>query len=115
MASRDIALKSEPPSDKELNDYSLSDGVIGESRNSPLGFSKRLAPPAFAKWKGGRVAEGARLESVFTLTGNVGSNPTPSVYSNTAGTSGWGLGNRGVILGSRPQILILFSEGWPSG
>ena len=27
-------------------------------------------------WRGGRVVEGARLESEFTLTGNVGSNPT---------------------------------------
>ena len=31
-----------------------------------------------ARWRDGRVAEGARLESVFTLTGNVGSNPTLS-------------------------------------
>jgi hypothetical protein len=30
------------------------------------------------RWRDGRVAEGARLESVFTLTGNVGSNPTLS-------------------------------------
>jgi hypothetical protein len=29
-------------------------------------------------WRGGRVAEGARLESVFTGNRNVGSNPTPS-------------------------------------
>lgn len=29
-------------------------------------------------WKGGRVVEGARLESVFTLAGNKGSNPFPS-------------------------------------
>src|SRR5262249_33121027 len=28
--------------------------------------------------RGGRVAEGARLESVFTGNRNVGSNPTPS-------------------------------------
>lgn len=28
--------------------------------------------------KGGREAEGARLESVFTLLGNKGSNPFPS-------------------------------------
>lgn len=33
-------------------------------------------------WKGGRVAEGARLESVFTLTRNVGSNPTLSAMIN---------------------------------
>ena len=33
-------------------------------------------------WKGGRVAEGARLESVFTLTRNVGSNPTLSAIIN---------------------------------
>jgi hypothetical protein len=29
------------------------------------------------------VAEGARLESVFTLTGNVGSNPTLSAACST--------------------------------
>ena len=33
---------------------------------------------SFQVRRGGRVAEGARLESVFTLTGNVGSNPTLS-------------------------------------
>src|SRR5499427_10607689 len=31
--------------------------------------------------RGGRVAEGARLESVFTGNRNVGSNPTPSAKS----------------------------------
>src|SRR5882724_11897910 len=30
------------------------------------------------RWRDGRVAEGARLESVFTLTGNLGSNPSLS-------------------------------------
>ena len=29
-------------------------------------------------WRGGRVAEGARLESVYTGNRIVGSNPTPS-------------------------------------
>ncbi len=29
-------------------------------------------------WRGGRVVESARLESVFTLTGNEGSNPSLS-------------------------------------
>lgn len=29
-------------------------------------------------WRGGRVVEGARLESVFGVTADVGSNPTPS-------------------------------------
>src|ERR1700757_1280123 len=33
------------------------------------------------RWRDGRVAEGARLESVFTLTGNVGSNPTLSAIT----------------------------------
>jgi lipoic acid synthetase len=32
-------------------------------------------------WKGGRAVEGARLESVFTLTGNKGSNPFPSAIT----------------------------------
>jgi hypothetical protein len=44
--------------------------------------SHSFATPADAiliwRWRDGRVAEGARLESVFTLTGNVGSNPTLS-------------------------------------
>src|SRR5258708_16745544 len=34
--------------------------------------------PGKAVRRGGRVAEGARLESVFTGNRNVGSNPTPS-------------------------------------
>ena len=38
-------------------------------------------------WKGGRVAEGARLESVFTLTRNVGSNPTLSARNTFITTS----------------------------
>ena len=29
-------------------------------------------------WRGGRVVEGARLESVFTGNRNAGSNPAPS-------------------------------------
>jgi hypothetical protein len=40
--------------------------------NFPDGLS------GYSRWRDGRVAEGARLESVFTLTGNVGSNPTLS-------------------------------------
>jgi hypothetical protein len=49
---------------------------------------QRLSP-ATDDWRGGRVAEGARLESVFTGNRNVGSNPTPSAnyrerYSETA-------------------------------
>ena len=38
-------------------------------------------------WRGGRVAEGARLESVFTGNRNVGSNPTPSATSTRGGES----------------------------
>jgi hypothetical protein len=37
--------------------------------------------PGKAVRRGGRVAEGARLESVFTGNRNVGSNPTPSATS----------------------------------
>jgi DUF1680 family protein len=33
------------------------------------------------RWRDGRVAEGARLESVFTLTGNLGSNPSLSAIT----------------------------------
>src|SRR6185437_5066280 len=38
----------------------------------------RRGPIAGPIRRGGRVAEGARLESVFTGNRNVGSNPTPS-------------------------------------
>jgi hypothetical protein len=34
-------------------------------------------------WRDGRVAEGARLESVFTGNRNVGSNPTPSAKNGS--------------------------------
>ena len=34
------------------------------------------------RWRDGRVAEGARLESVYTLTGIVGSNPTLSAIQD---------------------------------
>src|SRR5438552_13999220 len=43
------------------------------------------------KWRDGRVAEGARLESVFTLTGNVGSNPTLSASFPGDGMAAWGI------------------------
>jgi hypothetical protein len=42
------------------------------------GSAPRHPSPAIDDWRGGRVAEGARLESVFTGNRNVGSNPTPS-------------------------------------
>jgi hypothetical protein len=38
--------------------------------------------PSDARRRDGRVAEGARLESVFTRKGNVGSNPTLSASSS---------------------------------
>ncbi len=45
----------------------------------PAGFGWKKITIAveddFEFWRGGRVAEGARLESVFILTGNGGSNP----------------------------------------
>jgi hypothetical protein len=40
-------------------------------------FSGAIVLPRFRR-RDGRVAEGARLESVFTRKGNVGSNPTLS-------------------------------------
>ena len=66
-------------------------GAVAVPRSAPLQSSvgaPQLAPPT-AKFltyacrfcfsrRDGRVAEGARLESVFTFTGNVGSNPTLS-------------------------------------
>src|SRR4051794_1016951 len=38
-------------------------------------------PPKKPQGRDGRVAEGARLESVFTRKGNVGSNPTLSAIT----------------------------------
>jgi hypothetical protein len=43
-----------------------------------------LRAPSRRRWRGGRVAEGARLESVFTGNRNVGSNPTPSARTMDA-------------------------------
>src|SRR5262245_27200395 len=45
------------------------------SGRGPLGWR---ATPAWRRWRDGRVAEGARLESVYTGNRIVGSNPTPS-------------------------------------
>ena len=44
-----------------------------------------------ALWRGGRVAEGARLESVYTGNRIVGSNPTPSatLYSHLRCVTGF--------------------------
>ena len=39
--------------------------------------------PKQSRRRDGRVAEGARLESVFTRKGNVGSNPTLSAMFST--------------------------------
>jgi hypothetical protein len=39
---------------------------------------EKLSPFPNFRRRDGRVAEGARLESVFTRKGNVGSNPTLS-------------------------------------
>ena len=44
-------------------------------RPAPAGPARS---PAVDMRRGGRVAEGARLESVFMGNRNVGSNPTPS-------------------------------------
>jgi hypothetical protein len=46
--------------------------------SAACGSAPRHPSPAIDDWRGGRVAEGARLESVFTGNRNVGSNPTPS-------------------------------------
>ena len=48
----------------------LPSGCLAEGR----GYIARIA----ARRRGGRVAEGARLESVYTGNRIVGSNPTPS-------------------------------------
>ena len=45
-------------------------------------FDIKRRGPLRAVWRGGRVAEGARLESVFTGNRNVGSNPTPSATTS---------------------------------
>ena len=54
---------------------STSGGVFEKTRND-------------IKWRVGRVAEGARLESVFRVKPNVGSNPTLSAnFESTRGFS----------------------------
>src|ERR1700704_2017512 len=62
--------------------------VAGRRNPTAASGARSLAPhlaativprdAACLKRRGGRVAEGARLESVFTGNRNVGSNPTPS-------------------------------------
>jgi hypothetical protein len=52
--------------------------VIAVSSAGELLKSKQ---PHRRRRRDGRVAEGARLESVFTRKGNVGSNPTLSAIS----------------------------------
>src|SRR5207249_6364726 len=41
-------------------------------------YTSQIVPSVDSRRRDGRVAEGARLESVFTRKGNVGSNPTLS-------------------------------------
>src|ERR1022692_1071821 len=55
--------------------------VIAKIRSCAGSFLKGLFLPSDARRRDGRVAEGARLESVFTRKGNVGSNPTLSASS----------------------------------
>ena len=53
------------------------------SRDNLLGYKYCIL--AISKWRGGRVAEGARLESVYRVYSSIeGSNPSPSAifYSN---------------------------------
>jgi hypothetical protein len=47
-------------------------------RASCQAHAPRYIAPIFLRRRGGRVAEGARLESVYTGNRIVGSNPTPS-------------------------------------
>ncbi len=60
-----------------------------------------------SEWKDGRVAEGARLESVFTLTGNAGSNPAPSVKFPPCR---WG-----IVKGENKDLPFYFSESASGG
>jgi hypothetical protein len=46
-------------------------------------FWERIPRKLVNRRRDGRVAEGARLESVFTRKGNVGSNPTLSAMFST--------------------------------
>ena len=63
--------------------------------------------------RGGRVAEGARLESVFTGNRNVGSNPTPSAKSFLFKNYYSGLGARtSVYPNAYPNIEQV--PAWPS-
>jgi hypothetical protein len=58
----------------------------------------------------GRVAEGARLESVFTLTGNLGSNPSLSAIPFSQSTENTRIGQ--CLFGSEgvPLLLGLFAQ-----
>ncbi len=55
----------------------MRDGSCAKARIARVDVIRR-GPRKGAIRRGGRVAEGARLESVFTGNRNVGSNPTPS-------------------------------------
>ncbi len=54
------------------------------TRRDAIAFRISIALPRFSR-RDGRVAEGARLESVFTRKGNVGSNPTLSAILGNNG------------------------------
>ena len=85
------------PSDRLENSFFLRKGVrlmqsindeVTERSGTPKGRMRKHESMAegldsFLR-KGVRVAEGARLESVYTLTGIKGSNPFPSVFSKKA-------------------------------
>jgi hypothetical protein len=79
---------------------------VGLSRPLPSLYCAR-----FQSWRGGRVAEGARLESVYTGNRIVGSNPTLSANAFpkrfSRGVKPWAKGAYWAIL---PTDLCTFSS-----
>src|SRR5215470_17873267 len=77
------------PCQTDRGDYSAAPPYrLIAPRSQEKGSPRRVSQcpgvrrPGKAVRRGGRVAEGARLESVFTGNRNVGSNPTPSATAN---------------------------------
>ena len=68
-----------------------SDVSAAQNRNARTGFASPNLPGVTGRRKamrrGGRVVEGARLESVFTGNRNAGSNPALSAISELAACS----------------------------
>src|SRR5215475_2188522 len=71
-------------------------------------------PSQQGRRRDGRVAEGARLESVFTRKGNVGSNPTLSAMHFSRVNTGFNGGKFDACANSVLASLAWGSEAWGS-